>query len=178
MFRRSDKKELRNYLFYVLIVLFTIALLIYFRAWYKAYVTHQLTIPVINEYLNEVKYEELNNYIDETPKFGLYMCTSNEEKCRSFEKQFKKLVRKYNLKDQIVYLNLNTFNNGDINYSTLLSQNSGIKALKGNDHFFESYPTIAIFNNKELSDSIVVDSNVTIDDVSQFLEEHEIIIKH
>lgn len=178
MLKKSNKKELRNYLIYTVIVILTIVLVIYFRAWYKTYTTHQLTIPVINGYLNEIKYEELNNYIDETPKFGLYMCTSDEEKCRSFEREFRKIVKRNSLKDQIVYLNLNDFANNSINYNTLLDNGFGIKALKDKNNFFDLYPTIAIFNNKELSTFLVINSNVTIDEVSQFLEEHEITIKH
>ncbi len=172
---RGNKIAMKNYIIYAAIVIVTIVLLLYFRTWYRTYKTHLLTIPVINGYLSEVKYEELDNYILENPDFTLYMCTTDEDKCRDFEKDFKKTVKKYNLKDQMIYLNLNDYVKN--NNKTLLDTKMGVSKVMKQETFFSSYPSISIFKDKELYDILIINGGVDMDDVIQFLEEHEVILE-
>ncbi|MGI6324653.1 MAG: DUF6568 family protein [Bacilli bacterium] len=177
MIKRSKNSEAKNYIIFALIVILSIALVMYLRVWYRTYHAHQLTIPVISGYLNEIKYEELDNYIAENPNFVLYMCTSHEDRCRNFEKQFRKIIKRYNLKDQIIYLNLNEHVD-NVHNSVLLEKDYGIAKVMSNKLFFSSYPSISIFKDKLLFDTIIINDTVTYDKVVQFLEEHEILIKH
>ncbi len=176
MKKKIISKEVRNYFIYFLVVLFTISLVIYLRSWYRSYLAYQLTIPVIDGYLHEIKYNELDNYILENPDFVLYMCTSNDKECRDYEREFRKIVRKYNLKDRIIYLNLTDhIKNKD---NTLLNINLDISSMMNEELFFHSYPSISIFKEKKLHDLIIVNNSSTLDEVVQFLEEYEIIMKY
>ena len=176
--KKINKGKYKNYLILLPIIIITIILVFYLRAWYRAYNTHQLTIPIISGYLNEVKYDELDNYILENPNFVLYMCTSNDISCREFESKFKKIIKRYSLKDIIIYLNLNDFINQENNYQLLIDGDLVLPTYQEKEEFFNIYPTIAIFKDKQLESILIINDSVTIDKVDQFLEEHEIIIKH
>ena len=177
MLKKLKQKNILNYFVYSLIVVLTLMLVIYLRAWYRIHKAYQLTIPVIGNHLNEIKYEELENYIAENPDFVLYMCTSHETKCRDFEKAFRQTIKKYNLKDQIIYLNLNEYVQKDTNANLLLNQDWQLAPLLTIESFLSSYPSIAIFKDKKLFDFIIVKNGININSVNQFLEEYEIIMK-
>jgi len=176
MKKKGIDNETKNYLIYVLIILASVLLVVYLRTWYRAYSLYQLTIPVINGYLHEIKYDELDNYILENSNFVLYMCTSNDEECREYEREFRKIVRMNNLKDQIIYLNLNDHVKKTNNI--LLDSKLAVEDLMTKEIFFNSYPTISIFRDKKLHDVLIINDTITMDKVNQFLEEYEIIIKH
>ena len=102
----------------------------------------------------------------------MYMCTTDEDICRSFEKKFASFVKDNNLTEEIVYLNLG--------YS---SDNSGLldkvySKYKSDDLVKKvySYPTLLIFNQGKIVD--VLSSNgknkITIDQVEDFLESYEL----
>ncbi|MDD4036226.1 MAG: hypothetical protein PHS45_02765 [Bacilli bacterium] len=171
----AKKKEIekKNYIIYALVVIFTLVLIFLIKGCYKAYKDHQLTIPVIADYVNEVKYEELSSFIVENPDFILYTCTSYEKECRDFERKFKDVIKDYNLKDKIVYLNLDSIVQDELNDDT---DNFILKALN-DDNYFKTYPKIAVFKDSVLLEYLVISNKVSVDRVVQLLEEYEIIVE-
>lgn len=103
----EEKKGIKNYIQVAVLFLVAIIIVIYLSSWYSNYKKDKLSIPVINGVLSEINYEELDPYLQENDgSMYLYMCTSDEDVCRNFEKDFIKVIKKKNLFDKITYLNL------------------------------------------------------------------------
>ena len=112
--KQENKKYLKNYVILIVIFLLVIALTVYLCECYKVYREEQKNIPVIRGTLvSEITDIELEPFIIENPSTVMYICTASNDKCRSFEKSFIKLVNKYNLQDTIVYLNLSNVEDQD-----------------------------------------------------------------
>lgn len=167
----SEKnKTLKNYLILALIFLAVILLVWYICRWYTVYAEYERQTPVIRETLNyEITVDDFEHYILENPSSVVYMCTAEEEKCRSFEKDFKKLVEKKNLQDSIIYLNLSdtdvdsfitNFNN-NYKYKIKLTKN---------------YPLLVEFTDGKVTGLIEGENNkaLTISKAKQFIEIHKI----
>lgn len=104
---QEQKKLLKNYIILVVILLLVIGLTIYLCECFKVYKEEQKTIPVIRGTLvSEITEVDLEPFLIENPSTVIYTCTASNDKCRSFEKDFKKVINKYNLQDTIIYLNL------------------------------------------------------------------------
>lgn len=103
----EEKNLLKNYIILVVILLLVVGLTIYLCECFKVYNEEQKTIPVIRGTLiSEITEVDLEPFLIENPSTIIYACTSSSDKCRSFEKDFKKVINKYGLQDTIVYLNL------------------------------------------------------------------------
>lgn len=64
----------------------------------------------IDYYLTEVKYDGISNHIIENSNAIIYVSNSSEESSKIFEKKFKTVIKKYNLENEIVYININDTN--------------------------------------------------------------------
>jgi hypothetical protein len=170
---KGKKVEEKNYIIFAFIVVITFALLFIIKGCYKAYKDHQLKIPIILDYVNEIKYEELNNYLVETPDFVLYTCVPHEKECREFEKKFKDVIKEHNLKDKIVYLNLDSVSEDELSKE----KDERILMAFSDSTYFNDYPKVGIFNDGVLLEDILITDKVGVDSVVQLLEEYEIIIE-
>ena len=100
---KSNKKIVKNYFILALIFLAVILLVWYICKWYTVCNDYKKEIPVIRGTLNyEITESDFEHYILENPSSVVYMCTASEEKCRDFERDFKKIVVAKNLQDSII----------------------------------------------------------------------------
>lgn len=102
----KDKKRMRNYIICVMLFIVCFGLVLYLRELYKVNEAEQKKIPVIQGYISEIYNDDLEHYITENPDGVIYMCIANDENCRVFEREFKKLLKKDEYNDNLVYLNL------------------------------------------------------------------------
>ena len=102
---KENKKTIKNYILLILLFGASIGLAFYFRELYKVNKAEQLKTPVIDGALLEIYETDLEHYVLDNPTTVIYMCTADNEKCRVFERNFKKLLKKKNYNDQIIYLN-------------------------------------------------------------------------
>ena len=102
----DNNKTIKNYVLLVLLFLASILLILYFCELYKVNKAEQMKVPVIDGALLEIYETDLEHYVLDNPTTVIYMCTADNEKCRVFERDFKKLLKKKNYDDQIIYLNL------------------------------------------------------------------------
>lgn len=100
------QKKVKNYLILTLIFALGIGLTLYICRCYKVYDDYQKQTPIIRGTLSEITSEEMSHYILENPTITIYMCTSSDDVCRQYEKGLKKLVKKKDLSEYIIYLNL------------------------------------------------------------------------
>lgn len=161
----------KNYIILGVIVIITTLAAVYLCSWYKQYDDNKITTPVITEVLREVEYNNLNSVLQERDVLAIYLCTTNESKCRNFEKKLSKYIKDNNLTEEIIYLNLG-YKNDEMNllnkiYDKYKSESLVKKVYK--------YPALLLFNQGKLVD--VLSSNekeITINQVDEFLEGYEI----
>lgn len=102
----KERSLFKRYLILIFVFVACMSLVIYLCRWYKVYDDYQKEIPIIRGTLSEITDVDLEHYILDNPSTVIYMCTASDEVCRSFEKDFKKLVVKREYTDKIIYLNL------------------------------------------------------------------------
>lgn len=99
-------KKLKNIILLILLFVGAAALTLYLCDCYKVYDEYQKQTPVIRGTLSEINKDEVDHFILENPDTTVYMCTSNSEECRNYEKNLKRLLSKMNVEESIVYLNI------------------------------------------------------------------------
>lgn len=109
----------------------------------------------IKDYLTEIKYDEISNHVIEQPSSVIYVSNSSEDSAKKFENIFIPVVKKYNLENEIIYININ-----------------GITVV---DPFYQSAPELVFYTNGEVSDVIDVSTLKTKDDVIKILKERSVI---
>ena len=171
---KENKKEIpaKNYIFLGIIIIITIIGVLYICSWYKQYNDTKTNTPIITSALREVKYDNLNTVLTERDVLIMYMCTTDENICRSFEKKFSEYIKDNNLTEEIVYLNLGYSSDENDLLSTVYNTYKSDTLVK---KIYE-YPTLVIFNQGEIVDVLSSNSKnkITIDQVSEFLESYEL----
>ena len=161
----EQKRSIKNYIQVVVLFLVAIVVVIYLSSWYSNYKKDKLSVPVINGVLSEINYEELDPYLQENDgQMYLYMCTSDEDVCRNFEKDFIKVIKKKNLFDKITYLNLTKKENK----KEFLKDFNNKYAKKTKVY---SYPTIVRFKNGKIKEVIGGSNGLTINELKKYVEE-------
>lgn len=165
----EKKIPMKNYIILGVLFLVTFLLAYYVYRWYVVYSDYQNDIPVIRDSLPEITEEEMEHYIQENPTAVIYVCTAPDSECRSFEKNFKKLVEKESLKDYITYVNLTEENKES--FMIRFNNNHPYKKIG-----LTKYPALIFFEDGEVSDILQAsqDKNLTITEVNKFLENNKI----
>lgn len=114
-----------------------------------------LSTSSIDKYLTEVKYDSISTHIIENSNAIIYVSNSSEESSKLFEKNFKKVIKKYNLENEIVYININ-----DTNIVDPLYQNA---------------PQLIFYKNGAVEDIIDCITLKTYDNIVKELEERSVI---
>ena len=165
---KKDKKIVRNYIITIVLFIACCGLVLYLRELYRVNEAEQKKIPVIQGYISEIYNDDLEHYIMDNPNGVIYMCIANDENCRVFEREFKKLLKKDEYSDNLAYLNLidvdqneflNNFNSKYI-YKTKLSK---------------EYPAFVLFEDGKVK-AILQEKSKKLDivKVKHFLELSEI----
>ena len=91
MSNKNQKKEIptKNYFVLGIIVLITVLFFVYLFSWLEQYNDSKINTPIITSTLREVEYNNLNTVLAERDMLIMYMCTTDESICRSFEKKFE-----------------------------------------------------------------------------------------
>ena len=172
--KKVEKREIpiQNYFILGIIVIVTLLGVIYLCSWYKQYNDNKVNEPVITSVLREVEYNNLDTVLRERDVLIMYICTTDEDVCRSFEKKFSEYIKDNNLTEEIVYLNLGYSSDESNLLDTVYNKYKCDNLVK---KVYE-YPTLLIFNQGEIVD--VLSSNgknkLDIDQVEKFLESYEL----
>lgn len=164
--KKEKKIPRKNYIIYAAIVAFTIVVVIYATEWYKAYKQNELENSYISKYINEIKYDEFDNYVLENPDKIIYIGKTNCEKCIQFEKNFYKVIKDNELLDQVVFFNIENEDNINKITSKYNVENLSNEVI---------LPSIAILRNSKITDILnSTEENIITDDlIDQLLEEYE-----
>lgn len=171
---KAKKQELRvvptkNYVILVSVFLVTFLLVYYLYRFYIVYSSFQKQTPILRDVLPEITSEEVEHYVQESPTTVIYLCTASSDNCRNFEKNFKKLIEKKDLKTYITYVNLSNTNLEE--FSKKMNQVYSYKVKLKN-----RYPTLIAFEDNEIRDILQNSKNekLTITEVDQFLKRNKI----
>lgn len=160
----EKKITIKSYLILAAIFILTIFLTIYLCKCYQVYSESMKEIPVIRGTLSEITSEELEHYVQENPNCVVYVCTASDQRCREYEEKFKKLIKKQNLQEEIVYLNVSN-----------VEQEEFIKSFndtyKHKVELNSNYPAILLFEDKAISSILQEkDSELSITKTKNFIE--------
>lgn len=168
------KREIpvKNYFILGIIIIITMLIVLYISAWYKQYNDSKEVTPVITSTLREVKYDNLDTVLTERDVVIMYMCTTDENVCRTFEKKFAKYIKQNNLQDDIMYLNLG-YNSNENNLLNTVYDNYKSEKLVKKIH---GYPVLLIFKSGEIVDILSSSSKnkITINQVEEFFEGYDL----
>ena len=172
--KKEEKREIpvKNYFILAVIMIITVLACLYLCAWYKQYNDSKVNTPVITSTLREVEYNNLKTVLKERDVLIMYMCTTDENICRSFEKKFSSYIKEHNLTEDVIYLNLG-YNSDENNLVEKVYKNYKSDTLVKKAY---EYPTLLIFNQGKIVD--VLSSNgknkLTMSKVEDFLKEYEL----
>ena len=143
-------------------------MVLYLRELYKVNEAEQKKIPVIQGYISEIYNDDLEHYVTENPDGVIYMCIANDENCRVFEREFKKLLKKDEYNDNLVYLNLM-----DVDQDKFLEEFNSKFIYKVK--LSKEYPAFVLFEDGKVK-AILQEKNKKLDivKVKHFLELSEI----
>ena len=165
-----DKDNLRvipkkNYVILGIVFLVSILLLYYFYLWVDAYNETKLNKPIMNKYLEVINYNELENYLIESPDAIIYVSVLEDKRIREFEKSFKIVFRKHEIDNNILYLNI----------TDELKDKKKIKEMQskyyiGNKTICD-VPSILVFDNSKLRTIYnIAENDYDVDRVKEFLD--------
>lgn len=135
----------KNYFILFIVIVLSLLIAFYFRKWYKAYEDSYLSKSIVGNYLFQINYKELDNYLVENQSAIIYVSKVGNEKIRNFEKKFINAINQNDLKNKILYLDLSNYK-GDTNNKYTI-----------NDMNITSVPNISVFKNGKLDDIYVID---------------------
>lgn len=166
---KEKRVTAKNYLIITLIFAIAIGLTLYLCSCYNVYNESQKEIPVIRGTLSEITNSDFEHYIMENQNSNIYMCTASNLKCRNFEKDFKKLLKRKNLQESFVYLNLS-----DVDQESFVRNFNEKYPYKIT--LTEDYPAIVIFEDGKISNLLQKnkDEELTMSQVKQFIELNKI----
>lgn len=161
--------EKKNIIILIIIYLIGIGLTLYFCRWYQVIDQNKKSVPIIRGTLSELTYSELDDYLLENPTSIIYLCTSNSQQCRNYEKDVRKYFINSGLSETVIYVNLTNIDqtkfvkkfNQDYKYKTKLTTN---------------YPAIIYFEDGEIKDMIQgkKGNTLTLNKTKEFFKDNEI----
>ena len=160
--REKDKKQiLKKWTLLIIICILTILVAVFIRNWHRSYqelVASGLTDREIS--LKEVNDVELYNYLLEAPQAFVYVGTSENKNCRTFQRELESALKEMSKLDYIIYLNMET--ETDAFYEEFNTNYMTTEAL-------DSVPAFVVFENGKAKE-IYKGDNLTIERVKEVLE--------
>ena len=158
----KDKKQLlKNWILLIIVCVMTILVAVFVRNWYHSY--RELVesgVTVMDSSLKEVNDVELYNYLLESPQAFVYVGTSENKNCRTFQKELESSLKEMSKLDYVIYLNIGT--ETDAFYEEFNTNYMTTEAL-------DSVPAFVVFENGKATE-IYKGDNLTIDQVKEVLE--------
>lgn len=98
------KKNYKNYVFFVLLMVFTVLITLYFSNIYENKTKNKSTIY---NYLDVITYKDFDEYIIENPDSIIYLADKYDISFSRFEKELITLIEEKHIKDNIVFIAAN-----------------------------------------------------------------------
>lgn len=134
--------------------------------WYSSKEKSKLELPILDDYIMPINYNELNDYIVENKDAVIYTSVLNDVNIRLFENKFKNVIVKNNLNSSILYLDL-TNEIKDNNVLLKMEKKYGTKV---------DIPSVMVFRDGVLTDVYnIKEDNYNIKKLEKYLEKEVVI---
>ena len=167
---KTEKKiTSKNVIILIILFLVTIGLTLYFCRWYQVIDQNKKSIPIIRGTLSEITDKELDDYLLENPTSIIYMCTSDSQQCRNYEKDVRQYFVNSGLTSAIIYVNLTNIN--QTKFVKKFNQKYPYKVK-----LTTNYPVIVYFSDGEIKDLIQgkKGNTLTLNKTKEFFKNNEI----
>lgn len=164
--KKEREIAFKNYIILALVLIITIIGVIYFFMWYSSKEKSKLELPILDDYIMPINYNELNDYIIENKDAVIYTSVLNDVNIRLFENKFKNVIVKNNLNSSILYLDL-TNEIKDNNVLLKMEKKYGTKV---------DIPSVMVFRDGVLTDVYnIKEDNYNIKKLEKYLEKEVVI---
>lgn len=174
----EDKRvvPVKNYYILAIITIITIGLVFYLANWYRISQDNKPGETVLSGTVSEVKASELSNYLLDNPNKVVYFASSKDETNDDFEKELKKYLLKEEISDEFIYLDTSEVEDASF-YNDFVDKYYD-KELKNKNIALDYFPNMILVKEGKVKDVLIkYDTDIEIDDVKDFLNKHEVIIK-
>lgn len=149
------KEKNKKTTLFIVVCILTILILVIALKINDSRIKEELSQSQMDNYLTEINYEEISNYVIEQPSIIIYVSNSAQSNISNFENIFKPVIKKYNLENEIIYININD--------TTII------------DPIYQNAPELVVYKDGEISDVIDCDALKTSSDIIKSLKERGII---
>lgn len=149
------KERAKRFILLIAICIFTLILLFIALKLNEKRKEDILSVSNIDGYLTEINYDELSTHVIEQPNTIIYISNSSDDVSRKFEKVLKKVIKKYNLENEMIYININNTNIIDPVYSHA--------------------PSFVFYNKGQIEDIINCSDFNKVEQIIKVLEERSVI---
>ncbi len=164
--KKEREIAFKNYIILALVLIITIIGVIYIFMWYSSKEKSKLELPILDDYIMPINYNELNDYIVENKDAVIYTSVLNDVNIRLFENKFKNVIIKNNLNSSILYLDL-TNEIKDTNVLLKMEKKYGTKI---------DIPSVMVFRDGVLTDVYnIKEDNYNIKKLEKYLEKEVVI---
>ena len=164
--KKEREIAFKNYIILALVLIITIIGVIYIFMWYSSKEKSKLKLPILDDYIMPINYNELNDYIVENKDAVIYTSVLNDVNIRLFENKFKNVIVKNNLNSSILYLDL-TNEIKDNNVLLKMEKKYGTKV---------DIPSVMVFRDGVLTDVYnIKKDNYNIKKLEKYLEKEVVI---
>lgn len=164
--KKEREIAFKNYIILALVLIITIIGVIYIFMWYSSKEKSKLELPILDDYIMPINYNELNDYIVENKDAVIYTSVLNDVNIRLFENKFKNVIVKNNLNSSILYLDL-TNEIKDNNVLLKMEKKYGTKV---------DIPSVMVFRDGVLTDVYnIKKDNYNIKKLEKYLEKEVVI---
>lgn len=160
---------LKNYIILAVAILFTVLAVFYMRGWYITTKEYYDNNSVIIDTVSEINNDEIGNYATDNPNFVLYVSSGSNADIKPFEKKLKKFILKNDLRNNILYLNLENVNIDEFN-----NYLNGFATENANSSLSDKNSSaIYIFQNGKIEKTM--NSNIDLDKMKFVFQSYGII---
>ena len=156
---------LKNYISVAIMFVITIILVLVLRGWHRQYEEYSLKTPVLDGKIQEIKLNELSNYVTAHDDFYLYVGEAEDTTSRKLEKKLVALLENRQIKDLTVYINASSIK--DDVYYELTKYNYNNTKL--------NLPAFIIIRDKKIVNyTMKEENNFNIGNIEKLLDEYEV----
>lgn len=149
------KERAKRFILLIAICIFTLILLFIALKLNEKRKEDILSVSNIDGYLTEINYDELSTHVIEQPNTIIYVSNSSDDVSRKFENILKKVIKKYNLENEMIYININNTNIIDPVYN--------------------HSPAFVFYNKGQIEDIINCSDFTSAEQIIKVLEERSVI---
>ena len=164
--KKDEERKIssKNYVILVIVLVSTVLLGFYL---FNSFKESDVNTSLMDNYIKLINYTEIKDYVTENRDVVIYSSVLKDKKIRNFEKNFRHVINKYELEDQIVYLNLTDL--------TLEERVDLSNTYNLDGKTIVDVPCLLIFKDGNLIDIYALKDNYNVDNLVTYLQKKEVI---